>query len=270
MARIALDKVVSYPETAPVVPMRQYRGPARTPYLALAVCLAVALCSAAATGYAAQDPVVQFSTINALSAGHYEGTWPYGKVRHYGDFGIGTLDGLDGETIMLDGQMFQSKADGTVLPVPKRALIPFATVTRFNPAISTSLAGVASAKELAAALDRLLPAGDCFCAVRVDAICDAVTVRNCPKQARPFRPLAEVTKEQAVFNLHNVAGTLVGFRYPAYIQGLNMSGYHFHFIAKDRRAGGHMLDCQFQKAAMQATVSQDFRLFLLPNEESKK
>jgi acetolactate decarboxylase len=264
------DRIVSCMKVARVSVKPQNSRLGKGKYFLPFVCLLIALSSVAASGQNAQDPVVQFSTINALSAGHYEGTWPFGDVRRHGDFGIGTLDGLDGETIMLEGKMFQAKADGTVLCVPKKALVPFATVTRFRPTISARLAAVTSSDELASALDQVLPKEDSFCAVRIDATWDAVTVRSCPRQNKPYRPLAEVTKEQSVFDLRNVSGTLVGFRYPKYIQGLNMPGYHFHFIADDRSAGGHVLNCQFQKAAVQVDATQQFRLFLLPNESPKK
>ncbi|MDQ1257987.1 MAG: acetolactate decarboxylase [Candidatus Hydrogenedentes bacterium] len=232
--------------------------------------MALVLCSIPASGRDAEDPVVQFSTIDALAAGHYEGTWRLSEARRFGDFGIGTLDGLDGETILLDGKMFQAKADGTVLSVPKKALIPFATVTHFDPAAPVRLDGAAGIEQLAALLDEALPKGDCFCAIRIDAAWDAVTVRSCPKQCAPYRPLAEVTKEQSVFDLRNVSGTLVGFRYPKYIQGLNMPGYHFHFISDDRKTGGHVLNCQFKEATVQVDTTREFRLFLLPNPSAKK
>lgn len=255
--------ITSYTGEAQVAPKLRRSRFGKTMH-AVVLCLVVALASVAADSPGAKDPVVQFSTLNALAAGHFEGTWPYDEVRGYGDFGIGTLDGLDGETIMLDGEMFQAKADGTVLPVPAKALIPFVTVTTFRPSKSASLAAAASTEQLAALLDQLLPQDDCFYAVRIDATFSAVKIRSCPKQTPPFRPLAEVTKEQAVFDLQNVTGTLVGFRYPKYIQGLNMAGYHLHFISSDRKAGGHMLNCAFLEASVKADLNQQFRLFLLP------
>lgn len=227
-------------------------------------CMVVAVASSGAGKPGSDEVVVQFSTLNALAAGHYEGTWPYRAVRECGDFGIGTLDGLDGETIMVDGTMYHAKADGTVSEVPGEALVPFATVTQFEPSVSAPLGAAGSTEELSALLDKLLPQDDCFCAVRIDATFSALKVRSCPKQTPPFRPLAEVTKEQAVFELKNVAGTLVGFRYPKYIQGLNMAGYHLHFISKDRKAGGHMLNCAFGEATVKADLNQQFRLCLLP------
>jgi acetolactate decarboxylase len=35
---------------------------------------------------------------------------------------------------------------------------------------------------------------------------------------------------------------MVGFRFPAYAEGIEVGGYHLHFISDDRTRGGHVLD----------------------------
>jgi acetolactate decarboxylase len=32
------------------------------------------------------------------------------------------------------------------------------------------------------------------------------------------------------------------------MKGVNVPGYHFHFISKDKTIGGHMLDCSTNEA----------------------
>ena len=56
--------------------------------------------------------------INALVEGIYEEKIPFSEVKKHGDFGLGTFDHLDGEMIMLDGQIFQIlAAEGGLLTV---------------------------------------------------------------------------------------------------------------------------------------------------------
>jgi acetolactate decarboxylase len=43
---------------------------------------------------------------------------------------------------------------------------------------------------------------------------------------------------------HDVEGTIVAFRCPPYVDGVNVPGYHCHFIDKARKMGGHVLDLQ--------------------------
>ena len=66
-----------------------------------------------------------------------------------------------------------------------------------------------------------------------------------PPQHPPYPPLAEATKSQAVFEFRDVAGTLVGFRCPAWMKGVNVPGYHLHFLTADRSGGGHVLEMAF-------------------------
>ena len=35
---------------------------------------------------------------------------------------------------------------------------------------------------------------------------------------------------------------MLGFRFPDYAEGIEVSGYHLHFISDDRSRGGHVLD----------------------------
>lgn len=47
---------------------------------------------------------------------------------------------------------------------------------------------------------------------------------------------------QSVFALGPARGTVVGFRFPPSCRGLNVPGYHLHFLSEDRTSGGHILD----------------------------
>ena len=35
---------------------------------------------------------------------------------------------------------------------------------------------------------------------------------------------------------------MVGFRFPSYAEGIQVGGYHLHFISADQKRGGHVLD----------------------------
>jgi acetolactate decarboxylase len=50
-----------------------------------------------------------------------------------------------------------------------------------------------------------------------------------------------VVAEQHVFELADVEGTMLGFRFPGYAEGIEVSGYHLHFIDAVRGRGGHVL-----------------------------
>src|SRR3712207_901145 len=81
----------------------------------------------------------QTSSIDALLEGKYDGDVSFAELEGCGDFGIGTLNALDGEMIALDGGFYQVKADGLAYVIDGRAKTPFAVVTFFEPNLFRTL-----------------------------------------------------------------------------------------------------------------------------------
>jgi acetolactate decarboxylase len=216
----------------------------------------------------ANDPLhhtlFQTSTIDALLDGSYDGDVTFAELEERGDLGLGTLDALDGEMIALDGKFYQIRADGKAYPVEGQTKTPFAVVTFFEPGKSQPLDAATNLSDLCARVDRLTRDNDTCCAVRIDGHFEFVKTRSVPRQHKPYPPLVEVVKNQPVFELSNVHGSLVGFRFPDYAQGLNVAGYHFHFITADRSAGGHVLECRLTEGELQIDREADLRVELPP------
>jgi acetolactate decarboxylase len=196
----------------------------------------------------------QVSTAGALVEGVYQGAVSVGVIREHGDFGLGTFEDLDGEMIVLDGHVFRVGSDGRVAEIADEMRTPFAVVTRFGEPSPVTLAAVDGFAALTDALDRLRPSANVFFAVRVDGHFDAVHVRAACRTA-PGVPLAIATESQTEFDLGAVSGTMVGFWSPPYASGVEIAGYHLHFLTDDRAAGGHVLDCR--GAALTARIQEE-------------
>jgi len=207
----------------------------------------------------------QTSTIDALLEGKYEGDVSFAELGSSGDFGLGTFDALDGEMICLDGNFYQVKADGMAYAVDDKARTPFAVVTVFEPDTRLTVSKPMDFEALCDHLDGIIAVGAVCCAIRVDGRFEYVKTRSVPRQRKPYPPLVEVVKHQPTFELGDVSGSLVGFRFPDYAQGLNVSGYHFHFITTDRSAGGHVLGCRLARGELYIDHEGDLRLELPPN-----
>ena len=204
----------------------------------------------------------QTSTIEALLDGNYEGDVTYAELEDRGDFGLGTFDALDGEMVALDGDFYQVRADGRAYTVDKRSKTPFAVVTVFEPDLFRPLATIGDFAALCAHLDRVVEDRAVCYAVRVDGYFDYVKTRSVPRQHKPFPPLGEVVKHQPTFEFHGVRGSLAGFRFPDRAGGLNLAGYHFHFISEDRRVGGHLLECRIAHGELRIDHEADLQLEL--------
>jgi acetolactate decarboxylase len=219
--------------------------------------------------HAEREPHVLFqaSTIGALLDGAYDGDVTFGELAEHGDLGLGTLNALDGEMIGLDGRFYRASSSGAIREVASAERTPFAVLTWFEPTVEVTLDRPLSHDELVGMMDERLPAGTVACAVRVDGAFDLVHARSVPRQEPPYRPLAEVVGTQTVFDLVDVEGTMVGFRFPDYGEGLEVSGYHLHFITADRSRGGHVLEARPREATVRLDVANDLHVELPPGVE---
>jgi acetolactate decarboxylase len=193
--------------------------------------------------HAGREPHVLFqaSTIAALLEGAYDGDLSFAELAEHGDLGLGTVNALDGEMIALDGCFYRADVDGLVAEIPAETKTPFAVVTDFAPSLDKEIDGPLEHEDLLAEIDRLIPADAASCAIRIDGGFELVRARSVPHQSPPYRPLTEVVADQHVFELTDVVGTMLGFRFPDYAEGIEVSGYHLHFISEDRCRGGHVL-----------------------------
>jgi acetolactate decarboxylase len=213
------------------------------------------------------DILYQASTIDALLVGIYDGTTTFADLKRNGDFGIGTFDSLDGEMIAVDGSFYQAKADGSVLPVEDTARTPFAVVKFFSPDTKLPLSGSWDLNGLMKELDAILPTHNYFYAIKIEGTFPSIKVRSVPAQQKPYPGLAEAASRQAVFQYRAIRGTIVGFRTPDFARGINLPGYHFHFISADRKVGGHLLDCRIDEADLYLDRALDLHLALPGNNE---
>ena len=184
--------------------------------------------------------------INALLEGIYEQKIPFTEIKKHGDFGLGTFDHLDGEMIMLDGEVYQISSDGRVVKVEEQALTPFACVTFYQPLSHDELAVELPYEDFLAWIQGLFPSPNIFYAIRMEGLFAQVKVRSVPKQ-ECYRPLVEVAQEQPVFNFSEIHGTLAGFFTPSFMGSLSVPGLHLHFLSDDLQHGGHLLECRPRK-----------------------
>ena len=213
-----------------------------------------------------REPHVLFqaSTIGALLDGAFDGDLRFAELAEHGDLGLGTVNALDGEMVALDGRFYRADVEGRIKEIDPGERTPFAVVTNFEPTIEAVLADGLGHDALLAALDALLPPEASSCAVRLDGHFELLRARSVPRQEPPYRPLAEVVADQHVFELTDVEGTMLGFRFPAYVEGIEVAGYHLHFISADRDRGGHVLDSRSGGLRVRLDPSNDLHVELPP------
>jgi len=219
------------------------------------------LVDAALRGYLLSSPrrMYQISTSTALVEGVYAGSVPSSTLLENGDFGLGTFEGLNGEMVILDGEIYQ--VTGSVRRRSDDFSVPFASVTNFREDAVFQIEKVACLRDIELACDPHRVSGNLFYALRVDGVFDTIHARAVHPVQQGTR-LLDAAKTELEFHFHNVEGTLVCLWSPSYASSFSVPGYHFHFISKDRTKGGHVFDCSARqlRARIQILSEYDVRL----------
>ncbi|KRK72461.1 acetolactate decarboxylase [Lacticaseibacillus nasuensis] len=203
----------------------------------------------------------QHGTLATLVPGLFAGTQTLSELLTHGDTGIGTLTGLNGELIILDGVVYQMTAAGQVLQPEATAQVPFANVhyADFTPAGTvTNL----SDAQLRLALQGKLPSVNLFTAVTLTGTFAAVTTRAVREQQPPYPTLTATAADQAVFTREQVTGTVIGYWSPTLYAGMAAPGFHLHFLNAAHDFGGHILALTVASAALALQPFADIQLHL--------
>jgi len=206
------------------------------------------------------DTLFQASTISAVLAGVYDGNLTIAELKRHGDFGLGTYNALDGEMVVFDGEVYRVRADGAVTIAQDEEFTPFAVITPFSTDETLTISESLSCAEFKERVDGFLPSLNEPYAIQVEGRFDSISARAPRKQSKPYLPLSEALKDQAIFEWQDVRGVMVGFRLPDYLENVNSIGYHFHFLTEDIQSGGHILDCQIANVEVGIDDIEEIRI----------
>ena len=229
----------------------------RSLYLIIVLCIIISGCV-----IPEKNTAFQTSTIDALLAGVYDGDMSCSDLLKHGDLGIGTFDHLDGEMVILEGKVYQVKADGKVYKPDLSLKTPFATVCQFKTDEIIPVKSGLNYDGIEKLINKYAPNQNLFYAIKITGKFKSMKTRSVPEQHKPYPPLKEVTKNQPEFNMENISGTIVGFRCPPYVKGINIPGYHLHFISDDLTRGGHILSFEIKDGECEIDVLNKFFLTL--------
>ncbi|PZL75183.1 acetolactate decarboxylase [Enterococcus plantarum] len=193
----------------------------------------------------------QHGTLGALMAGLMDGTETITNILKKGDFGIGTLSGLDGELIILEGKAFQGREDGALVALDGKQETPYAAVTTFKPTITFPVAGPIDYSKTNKLISEHLKSENLFHAIKIHGKFKTVHIRVMPKQQKPYKRLVEVSKEQPEFEKEMLTGTILGFFTPELFQGVAAAEFHLHFIDDKQTFGGHLIDFELESGVIE-------------------
>ena len=187
----------------------------------------------------------QASTLQALMLGYFRKVTTVGEFLKHGNSGVGTFEDLDGEMIVIDGHCYRAAYDGKIYEVDKDTCIPFGNVGYLKGSRSWDWDEIESFSALSDALNNKIEEHfglNSMHIVRIDGEFDFVDARSVP----PLRKTQHITLEklvaekQSCFHFENMKGSLICVYFPNYMDGINLPGWHIHFIDEARKVGGHV------------------------------
>ena len=219
-----------------------------------------------------RETINQVALLQSLALGNFEGSITVKEWKTFGDTGIGTFEGLNGELIALDGVIYQGDQNCRAKIMRDSDTIPFSNITFFDKDFSIKLKNIDDKAALESKLDECVKSkgANSFYMVKIPAEYSQILIRSEAKQSKPYPTLVQALQAtQKEVTLKNIRGTIVGLYCPPFMSSLNSVGWHFHFISADKKFAGHVLElginsgeAQFDKTdkfAMRVPATKDFQ-----------
>lgn len=231
------------------------RRPGSVLTLLVSALIAAGLLAAPASAEDTEGVLHQVGTYDYLTQPDFTGLAAVGEIAEDTTIGLGTFTDLDGELVMLGGEVYRVRPDGMPRIVPDDATTPFMQAVRFRPTRSTPIAPGTTCAQLPALIQQTANQANGIVAIRVRGTFDALTTRSINADPPPYQPLSETIAAQTTFDLNGRRAALVGFWQGKDALGVGQDGLHLHGLTADRNAGGHVLSC---------TAGPDVQLSLQP------
>lgn len=198
------------------------------------------------------NKMYQISTLQALALGYTRTVISAEELLKEGDTGLGTFEDLNGEMIVMDGQCYRADQDGHVSVVSPETGVPFAAVARLYGEQQFPMENMADISAVKEELTRKIEERfglNSMHVVKIDGEFAKVDARSEAPYRSHHVSLKEILdKNQKAFIFENIRGSLVGVYFPDYMDGINMPGWHLHFLSQDRTLGGHVFDVSIKDA----------------------
>lgn len=140
--------------------------------------------------------------------------------------------------------------------------VPFASVVNFTPTRKIKLDKISSYADFESFMAKQITNKNGLVAVRFSGQFKSMKTRSVARQENPYSSLVKATKNQSEFFFQDIEGDLVGFLLPKYIKGINVPGWHLHFVDKDRKCGGHVLDFAITSGELEVCEIYEFKMIL--------
>ncbi len=200
------------------------------------------------------NKMYQVSTLQALALGYSKKVITVEELLKHGNTGLGTFENVDGEMIVVDGKCFRSTEDGSVVEAGNDMGTPFCAVATLNKERTFEFGAVSDIEAIRELLTIKIEEQfglNSMHVVRIDGLFPKIDARSeAPYESHHVTLKTILSQNQTSFLYENIRGSLVGVYFPDYMDGINMPGWHLHFISEDRSKGGHVFNLEMQEGTV--------------------
>ena len=173
------------------------------------------------------NKIYQASTLQALALGYTKPVVTVRELLEHGDTGLGTFESVDGEMIILDGECYQAKDDGSIVQSEDTAGVPFAVSGFVRDRRSFEIDELPNLEaiklELTLRIEEDFGLNSIHIA-RIDGWFEKIHARaGAPYRSQHVSLKNILSKTQKDFSFEGLYGTLVCVYFPDYMDGINAS-----------------------------------------------
>ena len=190
--------------------------------------------------------IYQVSTLQALMLGYSKAVISVSELLRHGSIGLGTFTDVDGEMIVLDGICYRAMEHGDVVIAEPERGVPFSTVCEMEQSAPIEFGETKCIDDLKLSLNNTIDSHfglNSMHMARIDGEFELVDARSESGYESVHIDLKTILgKTQRAFKFEKIKGTLVCVYFPDYMDGINASGWHVHFLSEDKKHGGHVFE----------------------------
>lgn len=198
-----------------------------------------------------RNRMYQVSTLQALALGYSRTVIRVEELLREGDTGLGTFEDVNGEMIVMEGQCYRADQNGAVSAVSPETGVSFAAVAKLSGDQRFPLRDLPDIEAIRTELTRRIDERfslNSMHVVRIDGLFETVDARSeAPYRSHHITLKEVLSQTQKAFLYENIRGSLVGVYFPDYMDGINMPGWHLHFLSEDRTKGGHVFNVSLRE-----------------------
>lgn len=185
----------------------------------------------------------QTETATHLMDGNFDGTVTIAEAFENAWLGLGVVDHLDGEVVVVDGVVWVVPDSGVPYVADPAQTVPFAMSETRAPTEAIHRVEVPAGTTLTSLADLIESQTHETVTIRMEGTFRNVLLRSEHRQEPPYPPLDQVlsleSDQEVRFLFDTWEGVMVGYRFPESRDAILLPGTHLHAVSADHQSGGH-------------------------------